>query len=57
MSETHTHLRSPEKLVRTYMHREVASNRNWREKKLITTIEKRQPAGHGPGKSIEKFTT
>ena len=32
MSETHTHLRSPEKLVRTYMHREVASNRNWREK-------------------------
>ena len=29
---THTHLRSPKKLVRTYVYVEVASNRNWREK-------------------------
>ena len=28
MSETHTHLRSPEKLVRTYVNVEVKSNRN-----------------------------
>ena len=29
---THTHLRSPKKLVRTYVYVEVASNRNLREK-------------------------
>ena len=36
----HTHLRGPEKLVRTWMYEEIASDGKWRKKKLSAKIKK-----------------
>ena len=36
----HTHLRGPEKLVRTWIYEEIASDGKWRKKKLSTKIKK-----------------
>ena len=54
MSETHKHLRSPEKLVRPYVYGRSIKQKLEGEQ-LVTISENKQPAGHGPGKSIEKF--
>ena len=50
---THTHLRDPEKLVRTYIYREIASYRNWREERQETKSKKKRPTAHEPGRSTE----
>ena len=36
----HTHLRGPEKLVRTRIYEEIASDGKWRKKKLSAKIKK-----------------
>ena len=36
----HTHLRGPEKLVRTWIYEEIASDGKWRKKELRAKIKK-----------------
>ena len=35
----HTHLRAPEKLIRTWKYEEIASDGKWRKKELRTKIK------------------
>ena len=56
MSETHTHASTKPRKASTYIRVCGSSIKQKLEgEKLVTTSEKKQPAGDGPGKSIEKF--
>ena len=55
LSHTHAHLRSPEKLIRTYRYVEVAANINWREKDYKCSNYKRKETAGRP-RAREKYT-
>ena len=55
---TRTHTRAPTKPRKASTYIRVCGSsikQKLKGEKLVTTSEKGQPAGHGPGKSIEKF--
>ena len=57
-THTHTHTRAPTKPRNASTYIRVCGSsikQKLKGEKLVTTSEKGQPAGHGPGKSIEKF--